>query len=63
MGFRIMSNFLIDYIASANGLNIATSTPTNSTDTGSAGDIAWDSDYIYICTATNTWKRLALSTW
>lgn len=56
-----MSNFLIDYIVSANGLNIATSTPTSSSDTGTVGDVAWDSDYIYICTATNTWKRLALS--
>lgn len=58
-----MSNFLIDYIASANGLNIATSTPTSSSATGSVGDIAWDSDYIYICTATNTWKRLSIATW
>jgi hypothetical protein len=58
-----MSNFLIDYIASANGLNIATDTPTSGYAIGSVGDIAWDSDYIYICTATNTWKRLALSTW
>lgn len=58
-----MSNFLIDYIASANGLNIASSAPTSSTDTGSTGDIAWDSNYIYICTATNTWKRLSIATW
>lgn len=31
--------------------------------TGSAGDISWDSSYIYVCVATNTWKRAALSTW
>ena len=24
---------------------------------GTAGQICWDSDYIYVCTATNTWKR------
>jgi len=29
--------------------------------TGTTGQIAWDSDYIYICTATNTWKRVALT--
>ena len=58
-----MSNFLIDYIVSANGLNIVVSAPSSNTDTGTAGDIAWDSNYVYICTATNTWKRLALSTW
>ena len=25
--------------------------------TGTAGQICWDSNYIYVCTATNTWKR------
>ena len=23
----------------------------------------YDTDYVYICTATNTWKRAALTTW
>jgi hypothetical protein len=27
---------------------------------GIAGEICWDSDYIYVCTATNTWKRAQL---
>lgn len=38
-------------------------TPSSATDTGNAGDICWDASYIYICTATNTWKRVAISTW
>lgn len=38
-------------------------TPANASAAGNAGDICWDSNYIYICTATNTWKRSALSTW
>ena len=38
-------------------------TPSSASDTGKAGQIAWDSDYIYICVATNTWKRAELSTW
>lgn len=25
--------------------------------------VKWDSDYIYICTATNTWKRVGISNW
>ena len=29
--------------------------------TGSVGQICWDSNYIYVCTATNTWKRTALT--
>jgi hypothetical protein len=37
--------------------------PSAADSTGSAGSIAWDSDYIYVCVATNTWKRVALSTW
>ena len=38
-------------------------TPPSATDTGIKGEISWDADYIYICTATNTWKRAALSSW
>jgi hypothetical protein len=38
-------------------------TPASATATGSKGEICWDSDYIYVCTATNTWKRTAISTW
>lgn len=44
-------------------LMIATKTPSSASDTGIAGTIAWDANYIYICTATNTWKRVAISTW
>ena len=29
--------------------------------TGSVGEICWDATYIYVCTATNTWKRVALT--
>lgn len=38
-------------------------TPASSTATGNAGDICWDANYIYVCTATNTWVRSALTTW
>ena len=39
------------------------SAPSSSTDTGTAGQIAVDADYIYVCTATDTWKRVAIATW
>ena len=29
--------------------------------TGTAGQIVWDENYIYVCTATDTWKRVALT--
>jgi hypothetical protein len=38
-------------------------TPATAGATGNQGEIAWDADYIYICVATNTWKRVAISTW
>jgi hypothetical protein len=45
-------------------VRIATAkTPASSGATGTTGEIAWDADYIYVCTATNTWKRTAISTW
>jgi len=37
--------------------------PSSASDTGKTGEIAWDADYIYICTTTDTWKRVAISTW
>lgn len=30
---------------------------------GIAGQLAWDTNYIYLCVATNTWKRAALAVW
>jgi len=38
-------------------------TPASAAATGAQGEISWDADYIYVCTATDTWKRAALSTW
>ena len=37
--------------------------PATSGATGTAGDIRYDADYIYVCTAANTWKRAAIATW
>ncbi len=42
---------------------LPTYTPASATATGTAGEVAWDSSYVYICTATNTWKRAAITTW
>ena len=36
--------------------------PATAGDTGTAGDIRYDSGNIYICTAANTWKRVAVAT-
>jgi len=44
-------------------VNLSNSVPANSTSVGTAGSIRYDSSYIYVCTANNTWKRSALTTW
>ncbi len=44
-------------------LRIQAKTPSSASDTGTTGTIAYDSSYLYICTATDTWRRVAHSTW
>ena len=44
-------------------INLATATPASASATGTEGDIAWDANYIYVCVATDTWKRVGISTW
>ena len=51
-----MANF------SAN-ITILSTTPANSSANGIAGTIRFDSNYLYICVANNTWKRADLNTW
>jgi len=47
-----------------NTLRLRTSrTPASSTAAGNAGDICWDSNFIYVCVATNTWERAAIAPW
>ena len=36
--------------------------PSSSSDTGITGEIRFTSDHIYLCVATNTWKRVAIDT-
>jgi hypothetical protein len=37
--------------------------PTSASYPGSPGNVAWDANYIYFCTATNSWKRVAFTSW
>lgn len=40
-----------------------TTAPATATDTGTAGEVRYDGSFIYVCVATDTWVRAALSTW
>ena len=50
-------------VGSDNILIRQSKTPASAGASGTAGTICWDSDYIYVCVATNTWKRAAISSW
>ena len=43
--------------------SLAASTPASAAATGTAGEWQYDTNYIYVCVATNTWKRVGISTW
>ena len=43
--------------------NHDTSIPATITSTGTKGMIKWNATHLYLCTATNTWRRVAIGTW
>lgn len=45
------------------GFRLENKTPANASAIGEAGEICYDSSYIYICTAANTWKRVSIGSW
>ena len=49
--------------AQHNKVGIGTCNPLVAGANGQAGQICWDANYLYVCVATNTWKRVALSSW
>jgi hypothetical protein len=61
----------IPAISDGNGIHITgkilrigtTKTPATAGAAGNAGEICWDADFIYVCVATNTWKKVAIATW
>lgn len=44
-------------------IRITGSAPSSATSSGLPGQIRYDSGYIYVCVASNTWKRAELLTW
>jgi hypothetical protein len=54
-------------VISKDGLFISSSNevgaPASASASGVAGTWSKDADYFYACTATDTWKRVAISTW
>ena len=44
-------------------VRLSNSAPANATSAGTAGAVAYDSGYLYVCVSSNTWVRTALTTW
>jgi len=42
---------------------LSSNAPASASANGTTGDISFDVNYVYVCVATNTWKRAALATW
>jgi hypothetical protein len=64
-----VGNSTVNTVANSTSLNttkifLSTSdAPSSNTDTGTLGEIRIDTNYIYVCVATDTWKRVTLSNW
>ena len=42
---------------------LTSAAPASASATGVVGTITWEAGFLYICTATNTWERVAIATW
>jgi hypothetical protein len=42
---------------------VVSTPPSSASDNGTAGEIAYDSNYIYVCVATDTWLRAPIASW
>lgn len=72
-GFTLTgSNEITIALGGAVGLQVRTTmivlpqtanTPASGAASGAAGMFCWDTSYLYIATGTNTWRRVAHSTW
>lgn len=45
------------------GFVLSDEAPSAADSTGTAGQVAYDSGFIYVCVDTDTWVRAAIATW
>jgi hypothetical protein len=63
LGVTGAATFLSSVTATSYNLSALNTAPASATATGTLGEIRIDASFIYVCTATNTWKRAAITTW
>ena len=59
---RLSSSYNLTEVASGTFATI-TNPPVTATSPGLTGQIAYDSNYFYVCVALDTWKRTPLASW
>lgn len=47
----------------ADSIVLTTQTPASASASGEAGQIAWDTGFLYVCVGTDEWERVAIATW
>ncbi|MBI5511152.1 MAG: hypothetical protein HY903_20520 [Deltaproteobacteria bacterium] len=50
-------------LAPSNTYRLPSTPPASSSAPGVTGAVTWDSSFVYICVAPNTWRRVAHGTW
>ena len=59
----VVGSFSSTGLAVTGDISVSTKTPASAAAAGVAGTITWDASFLYVCTATDTWKRVAIATW
>mgnify|MGYP005989208687 CR=1 FL=1 len=58
------TTFIGDFVATGRlAMPDSLPVPSSSTSSGLKGELRYDDDYLYVCINTNSWKRIALTTW
>jgi hypothetical protein len=52
-----------DHVHPTTGLAPLVAAPASAAASGTAGQISYDASFFYVCTAANTWRRVAHATW
>jgi len=52
----------ITSLGTLTSLTIASAAPANATAPGTAGTIAWEAGFLYVCTSANVWQRVVIAT-
>jgi hypothetical protein len=59
---KLARRFSIDMLSQQLSESKVVNVPTSTTSSGNVGEMAFDTNYIYICVAENTWRRMSAST-